>query len=128
MGYRMPLLADPIRLPSSHPLATLRLHFAPHAPYSARIEGGGVMRDFAGKVAVITGGASGIGNAMARRFAAEGMKLVLGDIDPVGLERAVGDLRAQGAEVTGIPTDVSKIEDIERLAAGAIDAYGKVHV
>ena len=86
------------------------------------------MQDFAGKVAVITGGASGIGNAMARRFAKEGMKLVLGDIDPVALERAVTDLGAKGVDVTGVPTDVSKLEDIQRLADGAVAAYGKVHV
>ena len=86
------------------------------------------MQDFSGKVAVITGGASGIGNAMARRFAREGMKLVLGDIDAAALDRAVAALRADGAEVTGITTDVSKLESIQALADGAIAAYGKVHV
>jgi NAD(P)-dependent dehydrogenase (short-subunit alcohol dehydrogenase family) len=86
------------------------------------------MQDFSGKVAVVTGGASGIGNAMARRFAAEGMKLVLGDIDAAALDKSVADLRAQGAEVTGIPTDVSKLESIQALADGAVAAYGKVHV
>ena len=77
------------------------------------------MQDFSGKVAVITGGASGIGNAIARRLAAEGMKLVLGDIDAAALEGAVADLRSQGAEVTGIPTDVSKLESVQALADGA---------
>jgi NAD(P)-dependent dehydrogenase (short-subunit alcohol dehydrogenase family) len=86
------------------------------------------MKDFAGKVAVITGGASGIGNAMARRFAREGMKLVLGDIDATALDGAISALRAQGAEVTGVRTDVSKLESVQALAEAAVSAYSKVHV
>ncbi|HEX5140720.1 MAG TPA: SDR family NAD(P)-dependent oxidoreductase, partial [Dehalococcoidia bacterium] len=86
------------------------------------------MKDFAGKVAVITGGASGIGNAMARRFARHGMKLVLGDIDAAALNGAVSALRAQGADVTGVQTDVSKLESVQALADAAVSAYGKVHV
>ena len=61
----------------------------------------------AGRVAVVTGGASGIGLALARRFAAEGMRVVLGDIDEAGLKEAVAGLRAGGAEATGIMADVS---------------------
>ena len=86
------------------------------------------MQDFAGKVAVITGGASGIGNAMARRFAREGMKLVLADIDAASLKTAVDSLRAGGTEVIGVETDVSKLESVQALALRANEAFGNVHV
>ena len=52
------------------------------------------MREFRGRVAVVTGGASGIGRAMATRFAAEGMRLVLADIEEAALAAAVDDFRA----------------------------------
>jgi NAD(P)-dependent dehydrogenase (short-subunit alcohol dehydrogenase family) len=87
-----------------------------------------IMQDLAGKVAIVTGGASGIGNAMARRFAAEGMKLVLADIDDVALDAAVGHLRSQGHDVTGMIADVSKLEAVQSLAQTALSSYGKVHV
>jgi NAD(P)-dependent dehydrogenase (short-subunit alcohol dehydrogenase family) len=86
------------------------------------------MQDFRGKVAVVTGGASGIGNAVATRLGQEGMKLVLADIDEPGLDAAVAKLRAVGTEVTGVVTDVSKLESIEELCEKAHAAYGKVHV
>jgi NAD(P)-dependent dehydrogenase (short-subunit alcohol dehydrogenase family) len=86
------------------------------------------MQDFSGKVAVITGGASGIGNAVATRLGNEGMKLVLADIDATGLDAAVAKLRASGADVTGVVADVSKLESIEELCEKAHAAYGKVHV
>ena len=65
------------------------------------------MEDLQGKVAVITGGASGIGRAVAERAAAEGMKIVLGDIEEGPLKEAVDDLTSQGAEALGVVTDVS---------------------
>jgi len=86
------------------------------------------MHELSGKVAVITGAASGIGNAVARRLAKEGMKLVLADIDAATLASAVDGLRSQGAEVTGVPTDVSKLEAVQALCDRAHEAYGKVHV
>ena len=63
------------------------------------------MREFAGKVAVITGGASGIGLAIAQRLAKEGMKLVLADVEEPALQTSVEALRASGADVLGVPTD-----------------------
>src|SRR5262245_29751308 len=75
------------------------------------------MEHLAGKVVVITGGASGIGRAMAHRFAAEGMKLVLGDIERPVLQRAGEALRQAGAEVLTVPTDVSLEADVMALAA-----------
>ncbi|HLF70867.1 MAG TPA: SDR family NAD(P)-dependent oxidoreductase, partial [Dehalococcoidia bacterium] len=86
------------------------------------------MRDLAGKTAVVTGAASGIGNAVATRFAAEGMKLVLADLDAPALDAAVATLRATGADVTGVRTNVSKLESVQALADAAVAAYGKVHV
>ena len=86
------------------------------------------MRDFEGKVAVITGGASGIGFAMATRFAQEGMKVVLGDVEAPALEAAVARLRQQEFEVHGVVTDVSDGASVENLARETIDRFGKVHV
>ena len=86
------------------------------------------MQDFAGRVAVITGGASGIGRAMAFRFAAEGMHLVLADIEEPVLAATVADLAASGARVIGVPTDVSVLADVQRLAERTLDEFGAVHV
>jgi NAD(P)-dependent dehydrogenase (short-subunit alcohol dehydrogenase family) len=81
-----------------------------------------------GQVAVITGGASGIGLAMAHRFAAEGMRIVLADIERPVLERAGEELTAAGADVLTVPTDVSLAEEVDALAATTIDHFGDVHL
>jgi NAD(P)-dependent dehydrogenase (short-subunit alcohol dehydrogenase family) len=86
------------------------------------------MKTFSDRVAVITGGASGLGLAMARRFAREGMKLVLADIQLDALDRAVSEFKAQKVPVIGVRTDVSKGEDVELLARKALEAFGAVHV
>jgi NAD(P)-dependent dehydrogenase (short-subunit alcohol dehydrogenase family) len=86
------------------------------------------MDDLGGKVAVVTGGASGIGRALAERFAAEGMRLVLADVERAALDRAVADLAGTGAEVVGVPTDVTSAASVEALAEAAYAAYGAVHV
>jgi NAD(P)-dependent dehydrogenase (short-subunit alcohol dehydrogenase family) len=86
------------------------------------------MQDFEGKVAVITGAASGMGRAFADRFAREGMKVVLADVEEPALERAVRELRQQEREAIGVLTDVSKPESVEKLAEEALGAFGKVHV
>ena len=81
-----------------------------------------------GQVAVITGGASGIGLAMARRFAAEGMRIVLADIERPVLDRAGKELVRAGADVLTVPTDVSLADDVDALAATTIDHFGDVHL
>lgn len=86
------------------------------------------MLDLKDKTAVITGGASGIGLAMAERFAAAGMKLVLADVEAPALDAAVNGLRANGAEAIGFVTDVSDIASMEALGAKANETYGSVHI
>ncbi len=80
------------------------------------------------RVAVVTGAASGIGLAMATRFAAERMKVVLADVEESALEHAVAVLSDKGADVIGVQTDVSSAESVEALASRAIETYGAVHV
>ncbi|HZA00527.1 MAG TPA: SDR family NAD(P)-dependent oxidoreductase [Acidimicrobiales bacterium] len=86
------------------------------------------MEHLEGRVAVITGAASGIGLAMAHRFAAEGMKLVLADIERPVLQRAGEALRGDGADVLTVPTDVSLEADVSALAATALEHFGDVHL
>ena len=81
-----------------------------------------------GRVAVITGGASGIGRGMARAFAGAGMKLVLADLDEAMLADAAEEFSGKGVEVVTRRTDVSKLEEIEALAQVAQDRFGGVHV
>lgn len=86
------------------------------------------MQELTGKVGVVTGAASGIGRAVAERFAAEGMKVVLADIEVDALDAAVATLTAGGAEAVGVVTDVRHEEQIQALADATIDAFGAVHV
>lgn len=86
------------------------------------------MQDLTGKTAVVTGGASGIGFAMAERFAAAGMKLVLADVEAPALDTAVAQLEASGAEALGVVTDVSDLASMEALAAKTSETFGRVHV
>jgi NAD(P)-dependent dehydrogenase (short-subunit alcohol dehydrogenase family) len=81
-----------------------------------------------GKVAVVTGGASGIGLALAQRFGAEGMRLVIADVEEGVLDEATENLRDNGLDVIALRCDVSRAEDIERLAEQTYDAYGACHV
>jgi len=84
--------------------------------------------DVAGKVAVITGGASGIGLATARQFASSGMKLVLGDIEEGPLDAAVTSLREDGADVVGVATNVTHEDDVINLREVALAKFGAAHV
>ena len=86
------------------------------------------MQELNGRVAVVTGGASGIGFGLASVFAAEGMKVVVGDIEAPALDDAVAKLEASGAEVLGVRTDVSDDASVAALAAAAVDRFGAIHV
>lgn len=86
------------------------------------------MRELEGRVAVVTGGASGIGRALAERFASEGMRIVLADVERAALDAAAAALRERGAEVLAVPTDVSKAGDVDALARRALDRFGAVHL
>jgi NAD(P)-dependent dehydrogenase (short-subunit alcohol dehydrogenase family) len=86
------------------------------------------MKELHGKVAVVTGGASGIGNAMATRFAEEGMKVVLADIEEGPLADAEKKLTDTGATVLAVPTDVSKGDQVDALAQKTFDTFGTAHV
>jgi NAD(P)-dependent dehydrogenase (short-subunit alcohol dehydrogenase family) len=86
------------------------------------------MREFGGKVAVVTGGASGIGRALAWAFCQEGMRVVIGDVEEPALGQAVDGLAQQGASVIGVTTDVSQVGDVEALRDRAVSAFGAVHI
>jgi NAD(P)-dependent dehydrogenase (short-subunit alcohol dehydrogenase family) len=86
------------------------------------------MKNLQGKVAVITGAAEGIGKGIATRAAAEGMKLVLADINAAKLELAVAEFKADGANVIGVPTDVAREEQVNALAEQAFAQFGNVHL
>lgn len=86
------------------------------------------MDQLSGKVAVVTGAASGIGLALARSFAGEGMKVVLADIDEPAMCAAVEELREGGADAIGVHTDVSQGADVEALLEATVDAFGTAHV
>lgn len=86
------------------------------------------MDQFKGKVAVVTGAASGIGRAIAYRCAAEGMKLVLAGINDDNLQKIERELKERDATVLSVRTDVSRADDVQALADKALDAYGAVHL
>jgi NAD(P)-dependent dehydrogenase (short-subunit alcohol dehydrogenase family) len=86
------------------------------------------MKSFQDKVAVITGGGSGIGRALGDRCVREEMKVVLADIEEKALIQAETEMRTAGASVIGVVTDVSKAESVENLFRKTIDAFGAVHL
>lgn len=86
------------------------------------------MESFEGKVAVITGAASGIGRALAQRAVQEGMKVVLADIEEGALRVTAAALQAQGATVLSVRTNVAQAEEVAALAQRTLDAFGTVHL
>jgi NAD(P)-dependent dehydrogenase (short-subunit alcohol dehydrogenase family) len=82
----------------------------------------------AGRVAVVTGAASGIGFALSERFASEGMRVVMADVEAPALTEAADRLSGRGAEVLPVTTDVSSGEQVDGLRDRALDAFGAVHV
>lgn len=86
------------------------------------------MNIFQGKVAVVTGAASGIGRALVERCVQEGMKVVLADIEEQALVQVSRELAAQGAQTIAVQTDVSQATEVERLAQKAFETYSAVHL
>jgi NAD(P)-dependent dehydrogenase (short-subunit alcohol dehydrogenase family) len=86
------------------------------------------MRDFRGKTAFITGGASGIGLGLAQTFAAAGMNIVLADIEEPILAAAVDNLKEQQARVVGVACDVAEPQSYARAAERAFASFGKIHL
>ena len=84
--------------------------------------------DINGKVAVITGGASGIGRGIARAFAGEGAKLMLADMDDAMLAATAAELTERGVEVATMRCDVSKLDEVRALAAATKERFGAAHV
>ena len=87
-----------------------------------------MIEDLAGKVAVVTGAASGIGRATATALAAEGMKVVLADIEQERLEATASELASAGHAVLPVVVDVSDSESVEALAAATVQEFGGVHL
>ncbi len=86
------------------------------------------MKDFRNRVAVVTGAASGIGRALADAFAAEGMRVVLADVEADRLEAVAREMRENGFQVLPVVTDVTKATDVAALAQETLTTFGAVHV
>jgi NAD(P)-dependent dehydrogenase (short-subunit alcohol dehydrogenase family) len=86
------------------------------------------VKQFRDRVAVVTGGASGIGRAMAAAFCRQGMRVVIGDVEQPALDRTVAELRSLGGNVIGALADVCDPADVEALRDRAVSAFGSVHL
>jgi len=86
------------------------------------------MHTLEGRVAVVTGGAGGLGRAMGERFAGAGMKVVLADVQAEPLARTVAECREAGMDIIGVPTDVTNYASVEALRDATLSAFGAVHV
>ena len=86
------------------------------------------MQELKGRTAVVTGAASGIGHALAHAFAAEGMNVVLSDIEPGALDAAAAEVATTGVETLSVLCDVRDGDQVDALAAAATERFGNVHV
>lgn len=86
------------------------------------------MARFDGKVALVTGGGSGIGEAISKRLASEGAKVVVTDIALDAAQRVVGEIEAAGGTAIAVQQDVASAEDADRVVRTAVDTYGGLHL
>jgi NAD(P)-dependent dehydrogenase (short-subunit alcohol dehydrogenase family) len=86
------------------------------------------MHTLADRVAVVTGGAGGLGRALGQRFAQEGMRVVIADVQADPLEATAAELRSEGLDVTGVVADVASYESVLALRDATVEKYGAVHV
>src|SRR5215471_14337138 len=96
--------------------------------YRSDPRGGKVMREFVGKAAFVTGGASGIGLALGRAFAEAGCKVMLADIEKAALDAGVASLSGSGLEIGGVVCDVADPASVDAAAQATFSAFGKVHI
>jgi len=87
-----------------------------------------MLTEFEGKVAVVTGAASGIGRAMCEKFANLGMRVVMADVEGDRLRQSAKRIEATGVEILAATVDVSRADELSRLAEDTLDRFGKVHV
>jgi NAD(P)-dependent dehydrogenase (short-subunit alcohol dehydrogenase family) len=86
------------------------------------------MKEFAGKVAVVTGGAGGIGKALVRALGAEGARVIVADVEKSVLDETVAEFNSAGFEVSGVVTDVSDQDSVHALADHVFEEYGACHL
>ena len=86
------------------------------------------MSDISGRVAFVTGGASGLGLAMAKAFAKRGAKVMLADLNAEGMAKAEAELKATGADVASVVCDVADLDAVKAAADATISRFGKVHL
>ena len=86
------------------------------------------MQDFKDKVAIITGGAGGVGRCIGLALAREGAKIVVADIEQGAIEKTVNDIKAIGGEAIGLHADVTKLESMKKAQADAVAAFGDYHL
>lgn len=86
------------------------------------------MKSLEGKVAIVTGAGSGMGEAIVRLFAKKGAKVVVSDLNQASMDRVVNDIKCKQCPIIGVLSDVSKPEDLERLVAETLNAFGTIDI
>ena len=86
------------------------------------------MKDFKDKIAVITGGAGGVGRSIGLALAREGAKVVIADIEVAAIDKTVADIKVLGGEALGVVADVTKLDSMQALTDKTVETYGDIHL